>query len=196
MKRSLIWIFYVLLLLQVISCSKKKTDTEEIAQTEPETPMTNEFPIVSGRNLDSLKSQDYTERILAFSIELGHRSNDFNRRFAMMLRAGAGGDWRAAVKKVLELENYKAAERYNTDYLDSLNQLISKPAVAYKEHYVSLLNSYDRLKNNYSLIKNYAIFKNMPAILDTVLSNEFVIKGSLKSFEEYMRTVSNKKLPN
>lgn len=194
--KSEIRILYILLFILAISCSKKKTDTEETAQTEPEAPITNEFPIVSGRNLDSLKHQDYKERILAFSIELGHRSNDFNRRFAMMLRSGAGGDWRAAVKKVLESENYKAAETYNTGYLDSLNQLISKPAVAYKEHYVSLLNSYDRLKNNYSLIKNYAIFKSMPAILDTVLSNEFVIKGSLKSFEEYMRTVNNKKLPN
>ena len=196
MMKSKIWILHVLLLLQVISCSKKKTEAEEVQQPESATVITNEFPITPGRNLDSLKRQDYMERILAFSIELGHRSNDFNRRFAMMLRAGSGGDWRGAIKKTLESENYRSAEIYNKAYLDSLNQLISKPAAAYKEHYQSLAASYDRLKNNYALIKNYPTFKSMPAILDTVLSNEFVIKGSLKNFEEYIRAHTNKKLPN
>jgi hypothetical protein len=195
MIKSKIWMFYILLLIQVVSCGKKKTESEE-TQTEPEAAITNEFPIVPGRNLDSLKNQEYRDRILAFSIELGHRSNDFNRRFAMMLRASSGGDWRTAIKNVLESENYKAAENYNIAYLDSLSQLISKPVAVYKEHQVSLAGSYDRLKNNYALIRNYPSFKNMPAILDTVLSDEFVIKGSLKNFEEFMRTISNKKLPN
>jgi hypothetical protein len=187
---------YLLCLLIVLSsCSKKKTESKETTQ-EPAASITHEFPIMSGRSLDSLSKQDYTERILAFSIELGHRSNDFNRRFAMMLRAGSGGNWRGTIKEVLQSENYRAAEAFNVAYLDSLNQMIAKPTAAYKEHYLSLVNSYSRLKNNYALIKDYGTFKSMPAILDTVLSNEFVIKGSLKSFEEYMRTVTNKKLPN
>lgn len=194
--RSKIWIFYALLLLQLISCSKKKTETEDRRQTDTEMTITHEFPIVPGRNLDSLKRQDYTERILAFSIELGHRSNDFNRRFAMMLRAGAGGDWRGAIKKALESDNYKAAERYHTAYLDSLVQLISEPAGPYKEQYHSLTACYARFRNNYALIQNYSAFQGMPAVLDSVLSNELAIKNSLMSFEKHMRTVTNKKLPN
>jgi hypothetical protein len=194
MLKSISWIICILLILS--SCSKKKTENDETAPSEHVAPISHEFPIMPGRSLDSLGKQDYTERILAFSIELGHRSNDFNRRFAMMLRTGAGGNWRGIIKDVLQSENYRKAEAFNLAYLDSLNQMIVKPAAAYKEHYHSLTASYDRLKNNYALIKNYPTFKSMPAILDTVLSNEFVIKGSLKSFEEFMRTHTNKKLPN
>lgn len=194
MFKSIIWLVCILLIFP--SCSKKKTETDETASKEPITPISHEFPIMPGRSLDSLSKQDYMERILAFSIELGHRSNDFNRRFAMMLRAGSGGNWRGTIKDVLQSENYMKAETFNIAYLDSLNRLIGRPAADYKEHYASLLASYGRLKNNYALLKNYPTFKSMPAILDTVLSNEFVIKGSLKSFEEYMQTISNKKLPN
>ncbi len=193
MFKLIVWL--VCFLAVLTSCSKKKAETEEAAQ-ETAAPITHEFPIMPGRSLDSLSKQDYMERILAFSIELGHRSNDFNRRFAMMLRAGSGGNWRGTIKEVLQSENYRMAEAFNLAYLDSLNQMIAKPAAGYKDHYISLIRSYDRLKNNYALIKDYGSFKSMPAMLDTVLSNEFVIKGSLKSFEEFMRTVSNKKLPN
>lgn len=179
-----------------VSCSKKKTESEEARQPGQEIEITNEFPVMPGRNLDSLRDQNYPDRILAFSIELGHRSNDFNLRFAMMLRAGANADWKAAIKKVLESENYKSAEKYNMNYLDSLHALILKPSSEYQEHFSALTNSYNRLRNNYTLIKNYSGFSNTPAILDSVLSNELVIKGSLRNFEEFMRTVINKKLPN
>ncbi|MBL7994104.1 hypothetical protein JNM05_01920 [bacterium] len=178
------------------SCSKKKTESEDTNQTEQATVIINEFPILAGRNLDSLKNGKYADRILAFSIELGHRSNDFNLRFAMMLRAGANADWKAAIKKVIESENYKSAEKFNLDYLDSLHALIVKPTSEYQEHFTALTNSYNRLRSNYSLIKNYSGFRNTPAILDSVLSNELVIKRSLRNFEEFMRTVINKKLPN
>lgn len=191
-----VFILCVFLVINAVSCAKKKTESEETTQPETETVVKNEFPIMAGRSLDSLKTQKYSDRVLAFSIELGHRSNDFNRRFAMILRAGSGGDWQKAIRSSIELENYKAAEKYNMDYLDSLRRLIIKPPAEFNEHLTALTNSYDRLCSNYALIRNFASFKNMPAILDTVLSNEFVIKGSLRSFEEYMRTVTNKKLPN
>ena len=191
------WLMFAgFILINLVSCSKKKTASDVSVQSEQETAITNEFPLIAGRSLDSLKHQKYTERILAFSIELGHRSNDFNTRLAMMLRAGAGGNWREAIQKALETDNYKAAEKHNIDYLDSLRQLILHPDSDYREHFTALTGSYERLQNNYSLIRNYASFKNIPAILDTVLSNEIVIKGSLKSFEEFMRTIGNKKLPN
>lgn len=189
-------LFVVFLMVIGVSCSKKKTEPEATMQPERQTVITNEFPILPGRNLDSLKHQRYEDRILAFSIELGHRSNDFNLRFAMMLRAGTNTDWKAAIKRVIESENYKSAEKYNMDYLDSLHTLILKPSSEYQEHLTALTNSFDRLRSNYSLIKNYSGFRNTPAILDSVLSNELVIKGSLRNFEEFMRTVINKKLPN
>jgi hypothetical protein len=186
----------IFLLFLLAGCSKKKEAAKESqAGDSKEAPVSLDLPIIRGRNLDSLKSQKYENRLLAFSIELGYRSRDFNQRLSVMVAVTSGQeDWKKTVGKNIISENYKSAEAYNRRYLDSLKKMIASPPEEFRPSFRELTASYERLKNNYAILNDHEKFKTMAAILDTVLGNELAINRTLKNFETKMEI--NKKLPN
>ncbi len=177
-----------LLILLCAGCSKKKQDSQASdTSTVPELKINYDLPVIRGRSLDSLKSQKYVDRILAFSIELGFRSRDFNQRLGLMLAGTSGREhWNEEVAKNIASENYIRAESYNKTYLDSLRKLLTAPPDEFRQSFLELTASYERLKNNYAVLRDHEKFKTMTAILDTVLTNEFAINRTLKDFERKM----------
>jgi len=177
-------LFCVWLLFSIASCKKKDVVVDETAvQT-----INFDLPLVRGRNLDSLKVQKYDERILAFSIELGYRSTDFNKRLGLIISAKTpNDDWKILVKSIIRRENYQTAERTNRQYLDSLSLMIVRPPTRYVKSHEELTRAFRRLISNYEILKEPDQFKNLPALLDSVLSNELTINESLKNFEQQIK---------
>ena len=182
--KSRILINLVLTIFLLVGCKKKETETSE----SPVQPINFDLPLVHGRNLDSLNHQKYEERILAFSIELGYRSTDFNKRLGLIISAKKpDDDWKALVQSVIQRENYQMAEQANVQYLDSLSQAIAHPNQSHMESHEELIASYQRLINNYAILRNSNQFTSLSALLDSVLSNELAINQSLKNFETQIK---------
>lgn len=176
------YVYYIALSLLIIltaSCAKKKIEVEPVDNSDTEI-----LTVLTGRNLDSLKNKSYRDKILAFSIELGQRSKDFNQRLGQIIfLKNSVGSWQKAFDQTLKDSLFSAAEKINLGYLDSLQALITQPSEEFQTSHIDLSVAYDRLKINYRIIHDYRNFKNMSTILDSVLSNELTINKSLKDFK-------------
>jgi len=174
----------IFLVLSLVACKKKVTTSNETLIK----PIEFDLPLIHGRNLDSLELQKYDDRILAFSIELGYRSSDFNKRLGLIISARTlDTDWKELIESVIKRENYQMSERNNLQYLDSLAQMIVHPSHIYMQSHHALIESHRRLVDNYVILKNYDQFKSLSAILDTVLANELAINQSLEDFEAQIK---------
>ncbi|MBX7152250.1 hypothetical protein K1X84_11450 [bacterium] len=176
---------YILLILFFIflSCSKKQPDIETDVK-----PLELDLPLLHERNLDSVKLLSYEDRLLAFSIDLGQRSTDFNRRLGLTISANTPDkSWINVIETVWERDNYTKAKSANLNYLQNFRSVIDSPEKKFRPYYDDLIQSHNRLINNYEIISKYREFANMSAILDSVLTNELAINASLRQFENFMR---------
>jgi hypothetical protein len=183
MKRTPIVLFGAVLLFA--ACGQKKI--ESAALDAPVQPIQHDQPLIEGRNLDSLAAMPYEPRLLAFSIELGHRSADFNKRLGLMIASiTPDATWKEVVEFRTSAENYRSARRHNIGYLDSLEALVANPPARFKSYQTGLSASFERLKANYNVLDRYDRFPTMSAILDTVLANEIFINRSLNEFRSFL----------
>lgn len=189
---SLRFPLFVFLVLLIASCGKKKTDASQLGQDSASTavqPINYDIPIEAGRPVTLVKALPFREQLLAFSIELGNRSKDFNQRLGLILFAKRSGEpWREAVRNNIARENYRNAEMYHTAYLDSLRGVIRPTDAALKSSYNELLIAHKRWRNNYQILHDHEKFESMIAVLDTVLSNEMAINKALKDFKNTIDT--------
>lgn len=175
--------YILILLFFLVACSKKKPQTETDAK-----PIELDLPLLHERNLDSVKLLPYEDRLLAFSIDLGQRSTDFNRRLGLTISLNTPDkNWADVVKTVWERDNYNKAQSANLDYLQRFRSVIGLPEQSFRPYYDDLIQSHDRLINNYQLISDYRQFATMSAMLDSVLTNELAINASLRKFENFIR---------
>lgn len=183
---------FTFLILLLCSCGKKKTNESDLNPDSSATavqPINYDIPIDAGRPVDVVKALPFKEQLLAFSIELGNRSKDFNQRLGLILFAKRSGEpWRDAVRNNIARENYKNAELYHVAYLDSLRRVIRPTDQTLQTSYKELLAAHGRWINNYQILRDHEKFESMIAVLDTVLSNEMTINKALRDFKNTIDT--------
>lgn len=179
MKKTAMWLLAILVFA---GCSKKKA--------VPEGADDASLPLIIGRNIDSLSRLSYEPRILAFSIELGHRNVDFDKRLGLMIgEMTPDRSWRDVVEKHITSPNYHAAESYNRLYLDSLALLLHDPPAHYAASQEALKQALLRLIANYDVLRRYDGFPSMSAILDTILNHERAINQTITDFKNQIEAV-------
>ncbi len=175
-------ILWGLAVMTLLGCGKKK----EIA--EPIQPVSLDLAILSERNLDSLSRQEYAARLLAFAIDLGQRNLDLDRRIGLILSVSDGTqDWHEGVEAVIERDNYKLAETRYLAYLAKYDAMLSPVPAEWDSSHTDLLASRDRLKASYDVIRGHSDYGKLPAMLDTLLSNDLSINRSLRLFEQRIK---------
>lgn len=179
MKKTVMLLLAILILA---GCSKKRNVSDAATDAG--------LPLIIGRNIDSLSRLSYEPRILAFSIELGHRNVDFDKRLALMIgEMTPDHSWRDVVEKHVTSPNYRTAESYNRRYLDSLALLLHDPPAHYAASQEALKQALARLIANYEVLRRYDGFPSMSAILDTVLIHERAINRTITDFKNHIEAV-------
>lgn len=175
--------YILFLVFGFLACSKNKPETETKIK-----PIELDLPFLYERNLDSIKLLPYEDQLLAFSIDLGQRSTDFNRRLGLTVSLNTPDkNWSEVMKTVWERDNYGNAKSANLAYLNRFRSMLDSPPNDFRVYYDGLTRSHDRLINNYAIVSSYNQFAGMSAILDSVLSNELAINASLRQFENFIR---------
>lgn len=168
--------FGIIFLLFLSGCGKKKT--EAIA-----TPVVD-IPLLTERNLDSLSRLEYPSRLLAFAIDLGQRNLDLDKRIGLILSATEVTDnWHEGVEIVIARENYRSAEKQYLSYLGRYETLIAQAPAQWDSSRADLWSSLERLSASYGAIRSHTQYDRLPALLDTLLSNDLYINRSLREFE-------------
>lgn len=184
--RTGLWIVLIPLLLG--ACQKRKNAEQRVEAVAVD------LPLVAGRHIDSLRPMAYEARILAFSIELGHRSSDFNKRLGLIIGLmSADRPWREVVEQQVTAPNYRQAESYNRSYLDSLAGLLHDPPAALAGSRDELAGALQRLHANYEALRQYDRFSSMSVLLDSVLVNEQIINRSLSRFKTVIEAVQSRR---
>ncbi len=169
--------FGIIFLLFLSGCGKKKT-AEMIA-----TPVLD-IPLLMERNLDSLSRLEYPSRLLAFAIDLGQRNLDLDRRIGHILSAAEVTDnWHEGVELVITRENYRSAETQYLSYLGRYEILMTQAPAEWDSSRADLWSSMKRLSASYGVIRSHTQYDRLPALLDTLLSNDLYINRSLREFE-------------
>ena len=153
---------------------------------------TFELTILRGRRLDSLASLAYEDRLLAYALELGLRSRDFNQRLGLIISASSDDiEWTELVTQVTGMENYKQAEEYNLRYLDSLAALCHSPTAPLTNSFGELRKAHHGLIDNYATLRNLEEYSEFLDLLSVVLANEQTINQALLEAERTLRQVLN-----
>lgn len=169
--------FWIILLILLAGCGKKKTP-------ENAAPPTLDIPLLAERNLDSLGRQEFSSRLLAFAIDLGQRNLDLDKRIGLMLSVTEGMDnWHEGVELVIARENYRSAETRYLAYLRQYDRLLAPTPAEWDSSRSDLGLSLERLSASYGVIRAHSQYDRLPALLDTLLSNDLYINRSLRGFE-------------
>ncbi len=191
------FIFFVFTLI-LIGCSKKKPSLDEIIkESQPGQPKVSvNLPLLPGRNIELLKTKPYGDRILAYSIELGKRSADFDKRLdGILTLAAARSDWKDVIHLVTATENFQMAAQFNKMHLDSLLGIIHNPPDVFKASYEELLQAHRGLFRNYDTLDSCGQYEKLPDMVESIIRNELLINQALKNFEKVIRAERQKKLP-
>ena len=169
-----------------LGACKKKPSTDSLASSLSSYNFI--LKIQPGRSIDSLRERAYEDRLLAYALELGTRSRDFNRRLGLIISAvGQETEWHKIVEQVIAMENYREAAAYNQSYLDSLGVLCANPAAGYELIYTHLVGAHESLTANYTLLQDHSSSESFSLLLTRVLSNEQAINSALKEVERQLR---------
>jgi len=175
MKKLTLWI----LICAAAACGKKK---------ETSAPLSLDVPLLAERNLDSVRSRDYAGRLLAFAIDLGQRNIDLDKRIGLILSVTDGArDWHEGVELVINRPNYQDAETSYLAYLEKYEPMLDNAPSAWDSSRADLVQSRGRLKASYNVIRGHSNYDRLPAMLDTLLSNDLSINRSLRDFEQRIK---------
>lgn len=163
MKKSFFLVTTCLLLIAGVSCS---------TTTEPQ--------YIKGRNIDSLKTAPFKGKLLAFSIELGVRSRDFDNRFERLAeKAGSREDWCEVLQFEINTPAFSLIEKHNTAYMDSLYGLISSPPDDLKDVCDLQNRALLCFKSNYALLRDCGTYASMGKIFDLKLRNDRIMNAAM-----------------
>lgn len=167
------WFFgWILIGLCFASCAKK------------EPPV-----ILQGRNLDSLRVRPFADRLLAFSIELGRRSRDFDDRFdRIMDRLQNADDWQNRLLLEIQKPEFAVVEKHNLAYLDSLMMLLEGVPDSLRELMRVQKTGLEAFRDNYEQLHQCALMPAMHGIYDRKYRNDLIIQAAMMSVVAYFDT--------
>jgi hypothetical protein len=162
-KYGLINLCSLLILITAVSCSQPPSSHR-----------------IKGRNIDSLMTRPYQDRLLAFSIELGVRSKDFDERFDRIIeQASAKAEWKGIILAEINKPVYLTVETHNVKYLDSLFFIIQSPPEDLKSVFELQSKALDCFKDNYHILKTCESSFGLGNILDKKLRNDMNMNASM-----------------
>ncbi len=136
--------------------------------------------IIKGRNIDSLRTRPYPDRLLAFSIELGNRSKDFDERFDVIYNKIQNQTaWQEIVLFEINRREYMTVEKHNLAYLDSLFSLLQSPPSEMKQLYDVQHESFSAFRGNYQILQQSEMEKSIENLIDKKYLNDIIIKTGL-----------------
>ncbi len=163
MKKQFFYLIICIMLLAGLSCSR-----------------TSEPQYLKGRNIDSLKTAPFKGRLLAFSIEIGIRSRDFDDRFDRLVeKAGGRQDWCEVIQFEINRPAFALVENHNTAYMDSLFGLISSPPDDLKDICDLQTRALLCFKSNYALLRDCGTYSSLGKICDLKLKNDRIMNVSM-----------------